>query len=97
VLAHAHRDQRQLGHLVPPRIHRVNQPRLGEGLRARTAPLGPMVDDLVDLLERKQRPVAPLVSGLAAAHAAGARPALPSAVPKVDPGRAAATSCASCD
>jgi hypothetical protein len=34
VLAHAHHDQRQLGDLMPPRLHRVNQLRLDEDVHA---------------------------------------------------------------
>jgi hypothetical protein len=72
MLGHAHRDQRQLSDLMPPRPHRVNQIRLSERARARAAPFGPMVDDLINLRERKQRPVPALVSGLTAALATGA-------------------------
>jgi hypothetical protein len=66
VLSHAHRDQRQLSDLVPPRLHRVDQhPRI-EHMRARVAPPGPMLDDLVHPLRREQPAVSALVPGLAA-------------------------------
>src|SRR3989442_15670887 len=59
-------DRRQLGHLLPPRLRGVNALQLPEHVRARPAPLGPMLDDLVNLLGRKQPPVPALMPGLTA-------------------------------
>jgi hypothetical protein len=59
------RDRRELGDLVPPRLGRVNPLLITEHMRARPAPVGPMLDDLVDLLGSKQPTVPTLVSGLA--------------------------------
>jgi hypothetical protein len=75
VLAHAHRDQRQLGELMPPRPRPVDQLPRSEHAQAGLAALGPVLDHLVDPLEREQPPVPALMPGLAAALAAGARPA----------------------
>ena len=66
MLAHAHRDRRQLCDLVAPRLHRINKLLPGEHVRAGGATLGPMLHDLVNLLRRKQPPVLALVPGLAA-------------------------------
>jgi hypothetical protein len=59
------RDRRQLGHLTPTRLGDLETIRLGEHVRTRPAPIGPMFDDLVDLLEWKQPPVAALMPVLA--------------------------------
>src|SRR2546428_11376264 len=59
-------DRRQLGDLVPPRFRGVNALQLAEHVRAPLAALWPMLDDLVDLLGRKQPPVLALMPGLAA-------------------------------
>src|SRR4030095_5347908 len=48
-------------------------------MRASLAALRPVLDNLIDALERKQRPVLALVPGLAAALPAPARPAWPGA------------------
>src|SRR5919197_3398993 len=64
MLAHADRDQRQLRDLVPPRLRRVDALRLAEHVRTRAAAPRPMVDDLIDLLGRKQPSVPALVPGL---------------------------------
>src|SRR5919108_1124999 len=77
VLGHTHRDRRQLRDLLPPRLHRVNAASRVEHVRAHAAPLGPMLDALVDLRGRKQPPVPALVPGLASPLAAGAWPAWP--------------------
>ena len=77
MLGHADSDRRQLSDLMTPRLHRINQLRLGEDVRARAAPLGPMVDNLVDLLERQQLPASALMSELAPALAARPLPARP--------------------
>ena len=57
------RDRRQLRDLVPPRLRRVNALRLPEHVRARPAPLGPMLDDLVDLLGGSSRRCLPSCPG----------------------------------
>lgn len=64
VLGHAGRDRRQLRYLVPPRLGRVDALRLAEHVRARPVPLGPMLNDLVDPLGRKQPPVPTLMPRL---------------------------------
>ncbi len=66
MLGHPDRDRRQLGDLTPRRLGRIDTIRLGELVRARPAPLGPMLDDLVDLLGRKQPPIPALVPMLPA-------------------------------
>ena len=66
MLGHADRDRRQLGHLTPPRLDGIDALALGERARTRPAALGPMLNDLVDLLGRKQPPVPALVPLLAA-------------------------------
>lgn len=68
MLGHADRDRGQLRDLVPPRLRRVDPLRLAEHVRARPAPLGPVLDDLVDLLGRKQPSVATLMPGLTTAR-----------------------------
>jgi hypothetical protein len=75
VLGHAHRDQRQLRDLVPPRLRHLNQLRRPEHMRAREAPLRPILDDLVDLIGRKQPPVPTLMAGLTAAPSTRTLPA----------------------
>ena len=57
MLGHPDRDRRKLRDLMAPRIRRINELRRTEDVRARLAALGPMLDDLVDLLQRKQPPV----------------------------------------
>jgi len=49
---------------MAPRRRRINELRPAEQVRARLAALGPMLDDLVDLLRRKKPPVPALVTGL---------------------------------
>ena len=61
MLGHPDRDRRQLRNLVPPRLSSVNTLELLEGARAGLAPLGPMLDDLINLFGRKQTPVLALV------------------------------------
>jgi hypothetical protein len=61
ILGHPNRGRRQLAHLTPPRLGRINTIGPGEHPRARPAPLRPMLDHLVDPLGRKQPPVATLV------------------------------------
>jgi hypothetical protein len=67
VLGHPHRDRRQLSDLTPSRFRRIDLLRAGELVRATLATLGPMLNDLVDLLGRNKPPVATLVPLLAAA------------------------------
>ncbi len=62
MLGHPDRDRRQLGDLTPGRLARIDTIRLGELVRTRPAPAGPMLDDLVDLLGRKQPAVLAFVS-----------------------------------
>ena len=57
-------DRRQLRDLMAPRLRRINELRPAEHVRARVAALGPMLDDLVDLLGRKQPSVPALVPRL---------------------------------
>ena len=66
MLAHAHRDRRQLCDLVAPRLHRIHKLLLSEHVRAGVAALGPVLHDLVDLFRREQPPVLALVPRLAA-------------------------------
>jgi hypothetical protein len=61
VLGHHDRDRRQLGHLTPRRLGRIDTIRLGKLVRARPAPLRPMLDELVDPLGRKQPPIPALM------------------------------------
>jgi hypothetical protein len=65
VLGLPDRDRWQLRDLAPPRLGRVAQLRLAEHMCARPTALRPMVDDLVDLLGRKQPPVPALMPRLA--------------------------------
>ena len=66
MLSDLNRDRRQLGGLVAPRLQGIDQLRRVEHVRARLAPLGPMIDELADLLGRKQPPVLALMTGLGA-------------------------------
>ncbi len=66
MLGHSDSDRRQLGHLTPRRLGDIDTLGFGENVRARPAAVGPMHDDLVDLLGRKQPPVPALVSVLPA-------------------------------
>jgi hypothetical protein len=66
MLGHPDRDRRQLGELVARRCRSVNPLCLAERVRARAAALRPMLDDLVDLLGRKQPPMPALMPRLAA-------------------------------
>jgi hypothetical protein len=77
MLNHPDCDRRQLSNLVPPRLHRVNQLRLGEDVRASAAPLRPKLDRLVHLIGRKQPSIAALMTGLATLLAARPLPARP--------------------
>src|ERR671919_1969168 len=72
MLAPLHRGRRQLRDLVPPWLRSLDQLPLSEDVRTRAATLGPVLDDLVDVLERQQRAMAALVPGLAATLAARA-------------------------
>lgn len=72
VLAHRDRDRRQLGNLVALHGGRVHPLVLPEDMRAGLAALRPVLDDLIDALERKQRPVPAFVPGLAASPSARA-------------------------
>src|SRR5439155_26291362 len=67
------RDRRQLADLVALRRSRVDPLILTEGVRACLTALRPVLDQLVHLLERKQRPVPAFVTGLAAARSARPR------------------------
>src|SRR5438128_11079335 len=75
MLGHPDRDRRQLGGLTPGRLGRIDTIRVGELVRTRPAPAGPMLDDLVDLPGRKQPPVPAFVSVLPAPLAARPLPA----------------------
>jgi hypothetical protein len=66
MLGHSDCDRRQLGHLTPRRPGRIDALAFGERARARPAAVGPMLDDLVDPLGRKQPPVPALVPVLPA-------------------------------
>jgi hypothetical protein len=70
MLGHPDRDWRQLGDLTPGRLGRIDTIRPGEFVRARPAPVGPVLDDLVDLLGRQQSAVLAFVSVLPAPFAA---------------------------
>src|SRR6266540_699705 len=67
MLGHLDCDRRQLGHLTPRRLGRVDPVAFDERVRARPTAVGPMLDDLVDLLGRKQPPKPALVPVLPAA------------------------------
>src|SRR6266542_3144615 len=77
MLGHDDRGRRQLCDLVPPRLRRVDQVRRAEYVRARPAPLGPMLDDLVDLLGRKQPSMPALVTRLTTTYSTRPLPARP--------------------
>jgi hypothetical protein len=66
MLGHPHRDRRQLGNLMAQRLRSLNPVARSEELRARPAALRPVLDHLIDLLERKQPPVPALMAGLTA-------------------------------
>jgi hypothetical protein len=70
VLGHFDRDRRQLGDLTPGRLGRIDTIGLGELVPARPAPLGPVLAELVHLLEREQSAVPAFVSVLPAPLAA---------------------------
>ena len=82
VLGHPDCDRRQLGDLVPRRLRRLDQLPLGEQARAGLAAPGPLLDDLIDLLGRKQPAVPALVPGLAAPLATRPPPARPRRRPR---------------
>ncbi len=65
MLGHGDRDQRQLRNLMALRRGRLDALALAEGTIAAAAPNGPVLDQLVELLERKQPPVPAFVPGLA--------------------------------
>src|SRR5438093_9782174 len=97
MLAHSDRDRRQLGHLTPKRLGDINTLAIGENVRARPAAVGPMLNDLVDLLGRKQPP------GTGPRARAGRHASCPTPrrahdeEPTEDPATAAATSSANSD
>ena len=64
MLGHRDRDRRQLGDLAPRRLSRIDTIRLSELACTRPAPLRPMLDDLVDPIERQQSTVPAFVSVL---------------------------------
>jgi hypothetical protein len=66
MLGHPDCDRRQLGDLTPGKLGRIDTIRLCELVRARPAPVGPMLDDLVDLLGREQSAVPAFVPVLPA-------------------------------
>jgi hypothetical protein len=53
MLGHPDRDRWKLRDLMAPRIRRIDELRRAEDVRAGLAALGPMLDDLVNLLRRK--------------------------------------------
>ena len=65
MLAQRDRDRGQLGDLLVLHGGRVETLALAEDMRAGLTALRPVLDDLVDALERKQRPACALVPGLA--------------------------------
>jgi hypothetical protein len=77
VFAHPHSDRRQLRDLMTPRLDRINPLRLAKHVRARPAPLRPILDHLIDLLWPKQPPVAALVPLLPAPLPARPLPSRP--------------------
>src|SRR5262245_22655238 len=95
MLGHPHRDRRQLGDLVARRFRSVNPLSLTEEVSARAAALRPTLDDLVDLLERKQPTVPALMPKLAAPTPPRPLPRPDAAAPTAGPATAAATSSAS--
>ncbi len=66
MLGHSDHDRRQFGHLTPRRLGDIDALAFGERARARSAAVGPMLNDPVDLLGRKQPPVPALVPVLPA-------------------------------
>jgi hypothetical protein len=64
MLGHPDRGRRQLRDLVPRWLSNINTLPLAEEVRTRPATLGPMLDDPVDLVARKQPPVPALVPRL---------------------------------
>jgi hypothetical protein len=74
MFGHSDCDRRQLGHLTPRRPGDIDALGFGENVRARPTAVGPMLDDVVDLLGRKQPPVPALVPLLPAPLAAGPLP-----------------------
>ena len=77
MFAHPDRDRRQLGQLTPRRLLRVDEFARAELALTRSAAIGPMLDDLVDQLGRKQPPIAALMPGLPTALSTRALPARP--------------------
>src|SRR5450756_1532718 len=75
MLAHPHGDRGQLADLMALRRGGLDALLLTEGTRARSAALGPVIDDLGHLLERKQGTASALVAGLGAPLSARAWPA----------------------
>src|SRR6266542_3564418 len=73
MLADRDRDRRQLADLVALRRSRVDPLVLPEPARACPTAPRPVLDQLIHPLERKQRPVPALVTGLAAARSARPR------------------------
>ena len=61
MLAHPDRDRRQLSDLTPARLTHIDTIRHREPMPTRPASDRPPLDDLVDLLGRKQSPLAALV------------------------------------
>ena len=66
MLAHRHCDRGQLADLMTLRRGSLDAFLIAEGTRARAAALGPVIDDLVHLLERQQGPALARVAGLSA-------------------------------
>ena len=61
MLGHSDRDRRQLRQLTPRRPGGIDVLAFAERARARPAAVRPMLDDLLDLLGRKQPPVPALM------------------------------------
>jgi hypothetical protein len=74
MLGHGQRDHRQLGNLVTLRRGCLDPLALAEGMSAADATRRPVLDHLVELLERKQPPVPAFVPGLAGPAPARRRP-----------------------
>jgi hypothetical protein len=77
MLAHRHGDRGQLADLMALGRGGLDALLLAKVTRARSAVLGPMIDDLVHLFERKQGAVAARVAGLSAGPTARGRLAQP--------------------
>src|SRR5450756_59027 len=75
MLAHPHGDRGQLADLMALRRGGLDALLLLKGPRARAAALGPVLDELIDALERKQGTASALVAGLGAPLSARAWPA----------------------